>query len=250
MNTLPVLLDNNTVAARFRPFVPDYEQTKSVLISMANTPQLRQCEATSILGAALTAAQLQLPLTKTQGCAYILPYGKQAQFQIGYKGWIQIALRTHQYKKINALPIYGGQLVECNPLTEKYTFDWSVQPQGEPVGYVAFFELKDGFCKTSYMTREAVEKHARRYSKTYARGGGVWATNFDEMALKTVLSKVLRTYGVQTAETAAAYESDQAVVRYDVETDKTTATYNDNPQTIIIADGDDCLAEEKGGDDE
>lgn len=245
MTTLPALLDSDLVAARFKPFVADYNQMRAVLISMADTPLLRHCEAPSILGAALTAAQLQLPLTKTQGCAYILPYGNQAQFQIGYKGWIQIALRTHQYKTINAIPVYNGQLISANPLTGHYDFDWSTPAEGKPIGYAAFFELNDGFSKILYCTRAEIERHAKRYSKTYAHGGGAWATNFDEMALKTVLSKLLRTYGVQTAETTEAYEHDQTVVFYDEQTGETTATYDDNPQTIIIADGT-ALGDEEG----
>lgn len=237
MNELARLLDTKQVAARFTPFTPDYDQTRAIVISLANTPELRNCEPLTILGAALTAAQLNLPLTKQQGCAYILPYGKQAQFQIGYKGWIQIALSTHLFAKLNACAVYAGQLKKYDPLTEEYEFDWTVAPSGQPVGYAAYFKLIDGFSKMLYMSREAIDAHAKRYSRTYARGGGVWSTNFDDMAKKTVLSKILRTYAPQTRETMTAYERDHAVTRIDAETGEITSSYNDNPQTIVAAEG-------------
>lgn len=237
MNELAKLMKNKAVAARFTPFTPDYEQTRAIVISLANTPELRNCDPLTILGAALTAAQLHLPLTKQQGCAYILPFGKQAQFQIGYKGWIQIALSTHQFAKINACAVYAGQLKRFNPLTEEYDFDWTVEPSGQPVGYVAYFKLIDGFSKMLYASREKIEEHAKKYSRTYARGGGVWSTNFDEMAKKTVLSKILRTYAPQTKETMTAYERDQAVTRIDTEMGEVVSSYDDNPQTIIVAEG-------------
>lgn len=250
MTTLPQLFEMKSVAERFTPFTTDYSQTKAIVLSLANDPQLKNCEPLTILGAALTAAQLGLPLTKQQGCAYILPYGKQAQFQIGYKGWIQIALATHQFSKLNACAVYKGQLKGFNPLTEEIEFDWSVTPEGQPIGYAACFKLKDGFSKTLYVDRESIERHAKRYSRTYARGGGVWETNFDEMAKKTVLSKILRTYAPQTRETMVAYERDQAVTRFDTETGEMQTSYDDNPKTIIVAEGKSLAELEEGGENE
>lgn len=237
------------MVAKFTAFNPNYEETRAIITSIAAAPELRKCDPASIVGAALSAVQLHLPLTKQQGCAYILPYGKSAQFQLGYKGWIQLALRTHQFKKINAITVYDGQLKEADPLTEEFVFDWGAKKSDRAIGYVAFFELHDGFKKTLYISYDEMAAHAKRYSRTFSREGGVWATNFNEMAQKTVLCKILRTYAPQTQDMPMAYERDQAVNTINAETGEITSTYNDNPQTIIVAEGT-ALGDEEGGSDE
>lgn len=244
--TLPQLLAAPNVIAKFMAFNPNYEETRNIITTIAASPELRKCAPQSIVGAALSAVQLHLPLTKQQGCAFILPYGQQAQFQLGYKGWIQLALRSHLFEKINAVAIYEGQLKNANVLTEEFEFDWTIKPTGEPIGYIGYFKLKDGFSKTLFVTREEMAAHAKRYSRTYATGGGVWGSNFDEMAKKTVLSKILRTYAPQTPELTSAYAQDQTVATINEETGEIATSYDDNPQTIIVADGD-ALGDEEGG---
>lgn len=237
--TLAQLVETTAVSTRLQTLLgKDAERFKSTLITIAGDPLLRRCDKMTIFSAAITAAQLGLSINKQQGMAYILPYGTQAQFQIGYKGWIQLCLATGRYEKINAVTVYEGQLKDFDPLTEDYIFDWKNRKSDKPIGYAAYFKTREGFSKILYWTREQCEQHARRYSKGFTRGGGVWSTNFDEMAMKTVLSKALRTYGVQTETMALAYASDQAVLKPkgDVEDMQIVAEYNDNPVTIVETD--------------
>ena len=168
----------------------------SVLQITASNDLLAKADPHSVLNAAAMAATLDLPLNASLGFAYIIPYNDRkagkclAQFQIGYKGFIQLAQRSGQFKTIASTPIYEGQIVEMNPLTG-FKFDFALKTSDKVVGYAAFFSLVTGFEKTFYMSVDDVKKHAGKYSQSFKNGYGVWKDNFDEMACKTVTKLLL-----------------------------------------------------------
>ena len=186
---------------------------------------LQRCEPQSILGAAMTAATLDLAIHPTLGHAYVVPYGKQAQFQIGYKGLIQLAQRTGQFRVINDIVVPNGCLKSFDAMTERLDVDWDKESEGQPDGYAVYFELVNGFRKTVYWSREKVDAHAKRFSQAYSRGKDTpWKTDFDAMALKTVLKYALGKYAPLSVEMQKAVTTDQAVVDISGE-----VAYPDNP---------------------
>lgn len=198
------------------------------VMQVANQPQLKNAVPATVINAAMMAATLDLPINNNLGFAYIVPYkrkfkdaqGKwsesnEAQFQMGYKGFIQLAQRSGQFSRIAATPVFEGQLISANPLLG-YEFDWTVPNQGEAIGYVAFFKLLNGFTAELYMSKADVLKHAGKYSQSF-KYGGVWKDNFEAMALKTVTKLLLSKQAPLSIEMQTAQLADQAIVR-DVET--------------------------------
>ncbi|WP_180162921.1 recombinase RecT [Acinetobacter sp. YH12069] len=199
------------------------------VMQVANQPQLKGAVPATVVNAAMMAATLDLPINNNLGFAYIVPYkrkfkdaqGKwseslEAQFQMGYKGFIQLAQRSGQFARIAATPVFEGQLISANPLLG-YEFDWTVPNQGEAIGYVAFFKLLNGFTAELYMSTTDVKKHAGKYSQSFKYGSGVWKDNFEAMALKTVTKLLLSKQAPLSIEMQTAQLADQAIVR-DVET--------------------------------
>lgn len=189
--------------------------------------KLQSCEAGSILSAGLVAQSLKLPLTQSLGFAYVIPYGDKAQFQIGYKGLIQLAQRSGQFKSIGARPVHEGEYVGQDKHGEdifKFDHKFDLEPI---VGYYAYFELLNGFEKSVYWTKEQCEAHAKRYSKSYGNGSDTdnWTKMFDQMALKTVLKQLLSKYAPLSTEMINAVKYDQAVIKEDG-----TAEYVDNEE--------------------
>jgi len=184
----------------------------SVMQVVANNTKLKTAEPASIYNAAAMAAVLDMPINNNLGFAYIVPYGNKAQFQMGYKGFIQLAIRSGQYKTIGSTPIYNGQLMSSNPLTG-YEFDFKVPANGKPIGYAASFKLHSGFEKTIYMTAAEVLAHAQKYSKSFSHSTSIWKKDFEGMANKTVLKRLISKYGPLSLEMQKAVSSDQAVVK-------------------------------------
>ena len=174
---------------------------------------LANCEPNSIMNCALMAATLNLPIEQNLGCAYIIPYGNKAQFQMGYKGFIQLAIRSGEIKNLKPFPVYQNQVVSLNPVTG-YEFDFNQKPNAneKPVGYYAFFRLMNGAFFDDYMSREEVEKHAKKFSKSYGNKNGVWTEHFDAMAQKTVLKRLLSKYAPLSVEMQQAIQADQAII--------------------------------------
>ncbi len=192
----------------------------STLLSVVNSNyQLAQCDHNSIFMSAALSATLDLPINPNLGFAYIVPYrnkdGKQvAQLQVGYKGFIQLAHRTGAYKRINVMPIYKGQIKQFNPLEEIYEFDFSLEKTStEVIGYAAFFELNNGFKKTIYWNVGKIIAHASKYSKSYSNVSGIWKSNFDDMAQKTLIKHMLSKYGILSVDVVKAIEADQTEVK-------------------------------------
>ena len=180
----------NVLGSKAQQFV-----TSMIAVVNSNT-KLQEADKKSIINACMTAAALDLPINPNLGFAYIIPYndknsGLVAQFQIGYKGIIQLALRSKEYKTINVTDVRQGEYSGINRLSGEYSFNW-IEDQKEReklpiIGYVAYFSLHSGFSKALYMTAEELKKHAMKYSKTMKKGYGNWVDDFDSMAKKTPL---------------------------------------------------------------
>lgn len=191
------------------------ENSKSYLMSALNVvngnTNLSGCSPKSVLNGVLMAAVLGFPINNNIGYAYIVPYGSEAQFQLGYKGFVQLAIRSGQYKYINATPIYKGQLIKNDPLSG-FAFDFNVTKSGEPIGYASEFMLHNGFQKTIYMTVAEITDHGKKYSKTFTMNNSTWKKEFHGMALKTVVKLNLSKWGVLSVDMQKAIQSDQTVV--------------------------------------
>ena len=188
------------------------------LVSMANlTPGLRDCNPESLMYCGMKAASLNLPLDNNLGFAYAVPYGKEAQFQIGYRGFVQLGQRTGQYQSMNVINIHKGELISWDPFTEilelEINQDQVYKAKLEVIGYAAVFTLINGFKKVSYWPMERVEAHAKRFSKAF--NSGPWKTDFHAMARKTVLKEMLSKWGPLSTEMAEAVKFDQSVVKHD-----------------------------------
>lgn len=201
--------------------------TTSILSVIQTNGQLRNATNESIMTAAMKAAVLNLPIEPSLGYAYIVSYGNQAQFQLGYKGLIQLAQRSGLYKSINAGPVYKSQLISYNPLFEELELDFS-QPQDEIVGYFAAFKLLNGFEKVTYWTKEKATAHGKRFSKSFNKGP--WKTDFDAMAQKTALKDILSKYGPLSVEMQEAIQADNEDST--VSDSPVDVTPSDEPQTL------------------
>lgn len=208
----------------------------SVLQIVASNGMLVKADPASIYQAAAVAATLDLPLNNNLGFAYIVPYNTKqadgtfrvvAQFQMGYKGFIQLAQRSGQFKSIYASPIYSGQIVSENPL-EGYEFDFTVKSD-KVVGYAAKFKLLNGYEATLYMSIEQLKAHGAKYSKTFGNKSGLWNTDFDSMASKTVLKLLLSKFAPLSIDMQRAVITDQALIN-DAETTDVTYIDNDEPE--------------------
>ena len=186
----------------------------STLVSIANSNNLlSEAVPSTIVGAALTAATLNLPIEPSLGFAYIVPYKKnnvpEAQFQIGYKGLIQLALRSGQFKNLNSGAIYEEQFVSYNPLFEELEIDFTKPVKTTtPIGYFASMKLLNGFEKVVYWTKKQVEIHRNKFSKSSSRANSPWNSEFDAMAQKTVMKSMLSKYAPMSIEMQDAIVED------------------------------------------
>lgn len=197
----------------------------TVLQIAAGNEQLRSCLPKTIFTAAAVAATMDLPINPNLGFAYIVPYKGQAQFQMGYKGFVQLAMRTGQYLRLNVIEVYENQFKSWNELTEELEADFSIAGNGQIVGYCSYFKLINGFEKTVYWTLRRVQEHAAKYSKNFTSDKSIWKTDFTSMALKTVLKSNLSRWGILSVEMQKAIVADQAVVN---DADGTDFTYVDS----------------------
>jgi recombination protein RecT len=189
----------------------------SVLQIVTNNNLLAKADAASIYNCAATAAVLDLPLNNSLGKAWIVPYSGKAQFQIGYKGLIELAQRTGQYLRINVVEVYENQFKSWNALTEVLDADMNIVGTGKVVGYCAYFKMLNGFEKFDYWPIEKVVAHGKRFSKSF--NNGPWKDDFDKMAKKTVLKNTLSTWGMLSVEMQTAIVVDQAIIKNDTGSD-------------------------------
>ncbi len=210
----------------------------SVLQIVSSNKMLADADPTSIYQSAAVAATLDLPLNNSLGFAYIVPYNekqpdgsykKVAQFQIGYKGFKQLALRSGQFLTMNSVDVREGEILTHDRLSGEMTFAWILDEKEREslpiVGYVSFFKLINGYEQTFYMTREKLEKHGKKFSQTFKKGFGLWKDDFDSMCLKTVTKLNLSKNAPLSIEMQKAVVVDQAIVK---NSDTIDVTYPDN----------------------
>jgi recombination protein RecT len=241
--TIKSLFAKDEVKAKFQEMLgkraPQF--ITSVLQIASQNDMLAKADPVSIYQSAAVAATLDLPLNNNLGFAYIVPYedrrsGKViAQFQMGYKGFIQLAQRSGQFKSIYAAPICEGQIISEDPL-EGYQFDFTKKTSDTVIGYAAKFRLLNGFEAVWYMTIDQLQKHALKYSQTYksqkdyVKAKSLWTTDFDGMAQKTVIKLLLSKFAPLSVEMQKAIITDQARVN-DAETED--VEYVDNDQDTV-----------------
>lgn len=249
---------NNTLKdpARAQRFIA------SITSAVAINPLLQDCEPATILSGALLGESLNLSPSPQLGQYYLVPFKSKAkydrngnmvkpettdaQFQLGYKGYVQLALRSGSYKRLNVLAIKEGELISFNPLTEEIQLnlmdDELARESAKTIGYVASFEYLNGFTKTIYWSREKMEAHALRYSKGYAakKGYTFWEKDFDAMAFKTMLRQLISKWGIMSIDLQKAFEADSTPEDTDyVQAGETSAAPElpapDVPETVIDA---------------
>lgn len=225
-------LINNTLgdpnkAARF---------VTAITSAVSNNPALQDCDASTIVSAGLLGESLNLSPSPQLGQYYLVPFNdkrngrKVAQFQIGYKGFVQLAIRSGQYKKLNVLPIKAGELIRFDPLDEEIEVrlidDERQRELAETIGYYAMFEYTNGFKKAIYWSREKMESHAEKYSMGYKakKGYTFWEKDFDGMACKTMLRQLISKWGIMSTELLKAEINDMGVISADG-----TVDYIDSP---------------------
>ena len=223
----------------------DGQRFISAIVSATTTnPALQECTNQSILSAALLGESLKLSPSPQLGQYYLVPYndnkkGKVAQFQLGYKGYIQLAIRSGYYKKLNVVAIKKGELIHFDPLNEeievKLIDDEMEREQAETIGYYAMFEYTNGFRKALYWSKIKMEAHAVKYSPGYAadmkKGTKYtfWSKDFDGMAYKTMLRQLISKWGIMSIEMQTAFDADYAVINEDG-----TKNYVETESDVIV----------------
>lgn len=233
-NDIKAFLANPDIQQRMNDLLKERasEFATSILAAVQNDDKLAKCDPATIFSAAMTAASLNLPINSNLGFAYIIPYNGKAQFQMGWKGFVQLAQRTGQYKTIGVTEVYEGQLVEENPVLGN-SYDWNAKVKGgEVIGYVAMFQLVTGFEKSLYMSVEQLKKHGLKFSQSYKKGYGLWKDDFHSMALKTVLKLLISKFGPMNTSVSKAVEFDQSVINGDA------LEYADNQKPARIEQSD------------
>nr|DAM74330.1 MAG TPA: RecT protein [Caudoviricetes sp.] len=235
--TLKSMINDERTKNKFKEMLGN--KAAGFLTSLMNTTngnaQLQQADPNSILKAGAIAATLDLPIDPNLGFAYIVPYnnkGKnEAQFQMGYKGFVQLAIRTGQYKRINVTELYEGQFESYDPITDELKYNLDNRLSDEITHYVAYFQTINGFEKYNVMSKEEIENHAKKFSKTYSYKGSSWQTNFNTMAKKTVLKLLLSKFGILSIEMQTAQKADQAVIR-EFDKNNIEVEYVDNENNV------------------
>lgn len=183
----------------------------SMINLVGNDKNLQNCNPISVISSCLVAASLDLPIDKNLGCAWVVPYKGQATFQMGYRGYVQLALRSAQYRAINVINVHEGELVEWNPLTEELKIDFDQKVSDKVIGYAAYFELLNGFKKVEYWDMQRILDHKKKFSKSDFG----WGKDFDAMARKTVLRNMLNHWGVLSVQMQTAMSADIAATEED-----------------------------------
>lgn len=203
----------------------DTQRFISSLVSAVQTnPSLAECTNKSLLNAALLGQSLNLPQSPQLANFYFVPFKNskagitEATFQLGWRGYIALAMRSGQYKKIHVTDIREGELKSYNPIEDEYEFtpitDMKKRLEAPVIGYYAYFVLINGFKKTLYWSREQMDEHAKKYSQSYRKGwdSSLWKSDFDKMAYKTMLRQLISKYGPMSVDMERAYVGDQSVI--------------------------------------
>ena len=249
--SLAVYLNQDVIKNKINSVIggKDGQRFISAIVSATTTnPALQECSNGSILSAALLGEALKLSPSPQLGQYYLVPFndkskGKVAQFQLGYKGYIQLAIRSGQYKKLNVMAIKEGELVRFDPLNEEIEVnlieDEEVRENAPTIGYYAFFEYINGFKKALYWSKAKMESHALKYSQGYAadkkKGTAwtFWSKDFDGMAYKTMLRQLISKWGIMSIEMQSAIDADMAVINEDGTKDYVDNSYVEAEATVV-----------------
>lgn len=240
VDALKKMLSSESVQAQFKNALANNSGLfiASLIDLYSNDDYLQKCEPLAVIKEALKAATLKLPINKSMGFAWIVPYWNNKtskldpNFQVGWRGFIQLAQRTGQYRFINCGVIYEGEKVDVNRITGMVKIA-GAKISDEPIGFFAFFELLNGFQKMAYWTKEDAEAHAIRYNPECKKARalkGIWKDHFESRASTTVLKHLIKNYGIMSVDMISAVERDE-----DVSFDRTyaaeanTTPLNDNP---------------------
>lgn len=224
ISSMKNLISNKELNARMRNMLGD--QAGAFLASMldlySGDSTLTVCEPNAVVQECMKAAALKLPIVKSLGFAYVIPYRDKSgrsipQFQISVRGLIQLAQRSNQYKYINADCVYEGQEVVHDYVSGELSI--TGRPTGKVIGYFAYFKLLSGFEKSVYWDVERVTEHAKKFSKAWSKADSPWHSNFDAMATKTVLKSLISKYGVMSIEVSNAIADDDKSEGYNRETE-------------------------------
>jgi recombination protein RecT len=239
--TIQSLVHNEEFVSKAQDILQDgTPQFMASVLTLANSNKLLgECDPIKLYNCCLMAAALKLPFNQNLGQAYIVPFKGEPQLQIGWKGFIQLAQRSGQFKRINCSDVREGEIMKRDRLTGEIEFDWLDDAEREKkqvIGYVAYFELLNGYQQTLYMSKAEVEAHAKKYSQTYKQGFGVWKDNFDAMARKTLIKRILNQFAPLSVDMAKAMEYDQA---------DANGRYPDNADHVEIVDAEIGSSEEE-----
>lgn len=214
---LSLMLNSDNIKKRFNEMLGTKAAgfMSSILSAVNSNSTLKNADPMTVVTAAAIAASLDLPINSNLGFAHIVPYKGQAQFQMGWKGFIQLALRTGQYENIHCAVVYEGEIESVDRFTGEITFSESGKISDTVVGYVAYFKLLNGFRKWYYMTADEMAAHGKKYSQSYNSDKGQWKQNPHAMGLKTVVKMLLSKYGILSIGMETALQADQAVIRED-----------------------------------
>lgn len=240
IETVQVYFSQGNVRSKFEEVLGEKSPQfmTSVVNAIRGNSALQKCEAQSIISSALVAATYDLPIDSNLGFAAMVPYGSKAQFQMMYKGFVQLAIRSGVYEDMNVSEVYEDEINLYNPITGEVELvtdfaQCTQRKEGKTdqiVGYYAWFKLLTGFRKSLYMTVDECRNHAQKYSASYKQDlkkgwtSSKWTTDFDPMAKKTVLKLLLSRWGVLSIDMQRAIQDDQKV--FDGE-----GKYSDNPET-------------------
>lgn len=247
--TLQQLMNSGAVVKKMNDVLGSEKKASSFISSVISVSQnnklLRNAEPMSILSSAMVAATLDLPVVPTLGMAYLVPYKGVCSFQIGYKGILELAMRSGEFRNIIDEVVYDGQLVKKNKFTGEYIFDEDSiklddKGQAKPIGVMARFDLINGYSKTIYWSLEEIEAHAKRFSQAYRSGyDSPWKSDFWQMAKKTVLKSLLNKYAPKSVAMQTALKFDQSKVNInsndigELNVDAFDAEYVDNPEEVV-----------------
>ncbi len=218
--------------------------TSSLISAYSTNPQLRTCEMGSVVSSALLGESLNLSPSPQLGHYYMLPFNDtksgttKATFVLGWKGYYQLALRSGQYKNIEAVAIKEGELKSYNPITGSVELEPIEDPRerelAKTIGYYAYFELLNGFKKEMYWSKERMHEHALKFSKGFKakKGYTFWEKDFDAMAIKTMYRQLIGKYGIMSIEMQKAYVADGAANPISVNGEDTEPVYFDSPDTF------------------
>lgn len=247
--TLQQLMNSGAVVKKMNDVLGSEKKASSFISSVISVSQnnklLRNAEPMSILSSAMVAATLDLPVVPTLGMAYLVPYKGVCSFQIGYKGILELAMRSGEFRNIIDEVVYDGQLVKKNKFTGEYVFDEDSiklddKGQAKPIGVMARFDLINGYSKTIYWSLEEIEAHAKRFSQAYRSGyDSPWKSDFWQMAKKTVLKSLLNKYAPKSVAMQTALKFDQSKVNLnsndigELNVDAFDAEYVDSPEVVV-----------------